>query len=366
MKILLITYEFPPSGGVAVQRALSFAKYLPSNGFEVHVLTARNPASPVQDMALAKEIPADVSVHRAWTAEPSYSLRQKLWRLVSSSRPRIGSSSAQETAGRDNGDQRERRGGWKQYPSRVVKRLLCPDPHVLWLPSAFWSACRIIEKHDIDVVLTTVPPFSLLLLANWLARRYPHLKMVSDFRDEWRRFFLNDFEFLQGAHTRRRAAEIEREAVARSSLVVATTHSSLNEIRRSHLEQPDEKFACVPNGYDPDAFANFAPRSHGTDKVVVTYVGTVYKICSARYYLDALDELPETVRSRFETRFVGRVIDEEQKFLKGRKSSIRLLGFLPHTEVFRLLEEADYLLVTVTNGFASATLRKIFSVVGSK
>ena len=39
-KILLISYLFPPVGGIGVQRALSLAKYLPQSGFEVYVLKA--------------------------------------------------------------------------------------------------------------------------------------------------------------------------------------------------------------------------------------------------------------------------------------------------------------------------------------
>ena len=49
MKLLIINYLFPPAGGIAVQRALSLAKYLPQFGFEVHVLSAGNAAAPVQN-----------------------------------------------------------------------------------------------------------------------------------------------------------------------------------------------------------------------------------------------------------------------------------------------------------------------------
>ena len=35
MNLLLITFSFPPAGGVGVLRALSLAKYLPENGIRV-------------------------------------------------------------------------------------------------------------------------------------------------------------------------------------------------------------------------------------------------------------------------------------------------------------------------------------------
>jgi hypothetical protein len=68
-KLLIVSYLFPPNGGIAVQRALSLAKYLPENGFEVHVLKGRNAASPANDPSLLQHIPPSVRVHDAFTPE---------------------------------------------------------------------------------------------------------------------------------------------------------------------------------------------------------------------------------------------------------------------------------------------------------
>ena len=59
-RLLIISYLFPPAGGVAVQRALSVAKYLPGCGYSVHVLRARNASAPVEDPGLLRHVPATV------------------------------------------------------------------------------------------------------------------------------------------------------------------------------------------------------------------------------------------------------------------------------------------------------------------
>jgi glycosyltransferase involved in cell wall biosynthesis len=105
----------------------------------------------------------------------------------------------------------------------------------------------------------------------------------------------------------------------------------------------------VPNGYDPEAFAEFLPRVNESPRMVVTHVGTVYKTASPRFYLDALDALPEEVRSRVEMRFVGRVSDSESELLQSRKSTVTLLGFKPQAEALKYMEDTDYLLLTMTN-----------------
>ena len=76
-----------------------------------------------------------------------------------------------------------------------------------------------------------------------------------------------------------------------------------------------------------------------------------------------LDELPEPVRSRIETRFIGRVTAETQECLAGRKSAVRRLGFVPKIEGTRRLEETDYLLLIVNDPTAHAG--KLFDYLAS-
>jgi glycosyltransferase involved in cell wall biosynthesis len=131
---------------------------------------------------------------------------------------------------------------------------------------------------------------------------------------------------------------------------VAVTRTSLAEIRKRYPEQPDQKFFLLFNGYDPEMFAGFRPRQGaGGGRIVVTHVGTAYKTASPRFYLDALDGLPEAVRSRVETRFIGRISEAEEAVLQGRKSPVRVVGFQPQSEALRQMEDTDYLLLTMTN-----------------
>jgi glycosyltransferase involved in cell wall biosynthesis len=338
-KLLLISYLFPPAGGIAVQRALSLAKYLPGEGFEVHVLQGRNAAGPVHDPSLLKQIPAVITQHSAFAPEIPFQLRHQVWRWLSRGKSSgTSESSAPKAPGR-----------LKPLVSQLASRVLCPEPEVLWAPFAIRKARQIVQRYGIEAVLVTAPPFSAFLVGNALKREFPHLKLISDFRDEWLSFYLKDFEFQSGSHTRRRAETIERETIELSDLVVAVTRFSLREIRDRYPQQPDGKFLLLPNGYDPESFAQFAPRRHTGGGVVVTHVGTAYKTASPRYYLDALDGMPEEIRSRVETRFVGRIAESERPVFESRQSSVRLLGFKPQSEALREMEETDYLLLTMTN-----------------
>ncbi len=325
-------------------RALSLAKYLPAQGFDVHVLSASNAGAPVRDPGLLSHLPPSVSLHRAFSPELPFHFRKRLWSLVS--RPHTSTSPEDSRSP----------SAWKDFLSRTARRVFSPDPQVVWVPNAIRAARRIIRRHGIQAVLVTAPPFSVFLIGNSLKRSFPSIRLISDFRDEWLRFYLTDFEFLRDDSIRRRAEQIERETVTLSNLVVAVTDSSLREIRSRYPAQPDSKFALVHNGYDPEALqplfesrsAPAAPR----DKVIITHLGTAYRTASPSWYFQALDLLPHDLRSRIETRFIGRISETEQQLLASRGPGVRILGFLPQQEALRWIADTDYLLLTMTNDFS--------------
>jgi glycosyltransferase involved in cell wall biosynthesis len=350
----LISYLFPPAGGVAVQRALSLARYLPLHGFRVFVLSAANPAVAQMDPSLARQIPGNVSVSRTFAPGVPFAWRKRAWDLLSGGK----AAAAPAKAGAP-----PKSGGLKSSLVRGVRRVLCPDPEIVWKPFALRRARRLIVEHGIGTVLVTAPPFSSFLIANRLKREYPGLVVAADFRDEWLEFYLSTFDFHGGEDIARRARRMERETVESASLVVSVTDSIVGKLRRRYPDQPAEKFACVLNGYDPASFADFRPRAHGTGRVVVTYAGTLYSASSARYYLDGLDRLPEELRARVETRFIGRIAPEERPHLENRSTAISELGFLPQREAFRKLEETDYLLLTMTD--AGSLTGKLFEYLAT-
>ena len=363
-RLLMISYLFPPVGGVGVQRALSLAKYLPDSGFEVHVLMARNAAGPVQDPDLLKQVPPSVRIHKAFTPELPFYFRQKLWRWFSgggfkgpataASATAASATAAPHTAAPHTVAPHTAAPGrgpwWKRLPVEIGRRILCPEPEVLWVPFALRRARAIVRKYDIQAVLVTAPPFSAFLVGNALKTQFPRLKLITDFRDDWLRFYLGEFDYQKSDYTRRRATAIERRTVELSDLVVVVTPSMLEHIRARYPDQNSQKFAYIPNGYDPKSFAGFQPRPHPEQKVIVSHVGTVYSASSPRYYLDALDEMPEHLRSSVETRFIGRIADAEKPILASRKSKIECFGLMPQQQALRQMEETDGLLLVMTDG----------------
>lgn len=337
MNVLLITFSFPPAGGVGVLRATSLAKYWPADDVRVDVLTARNAPAVGRDEALLKQIPSTVTVHRTWTLDLPFAVRKRLKALLF----RGGAAKTQVAQAPT------------QRPSllgrikRVVANLLLPDPQIGWLPFAYPAARRIIRKRNIDVVVITVPPFSSVMLASKLRRSFPHLPIIVDFRDEWLTTTLDLVSFNNNERAKRIAQQTEADAVHAATRVVMVTENAVNEIRSRYPHLPSQKFLCVPNGFDGEQSAPAKRASTLHDgKVTLTYMGTVYGSTDPTSLIEALQQLPAETRDSLRIRFIGRIeTDAYRRALESQPGVVEIIGFVPQREAIKMLSESDFALL---------------------
>jgi len=338
MKLLLITYSFPPAAGVGVLRAHSLARYLPESGVQVEVLTARNAAAVGQDASLLQQLPAGVVVHRTWALDLPFAVRKFIKRQLArkgeqAQKPQAPVQDAPASA---------------NPIKQLVANLLLPDPQVGWLPFAWPAARRRIRKHHIDAVLITVPPFSSALLVSRLRRAFPSLPIVLDFRDEWLYTTLDLVSFNNNAKARDVAATAEAASVTDATCVVCVTEAATRALQNRYPQLPPERFVCIPNGYDrtplPVAFP--APDSDLGRPITLTYAGTVYGSTDPTSFVDAVLSLPSELRTRLRLRFIGHIETPAYRAtLERLGTQVELLGFMPQAQALQELETTDYLLL---------------------
>ncbi|NJM26598.1 MAG: glycosyltransferase family 4 protein [Bacteroidia bacterium] len=76
-RVLIVTYYWPPSGGIGVLRCLKFAKYLRKCGWEPIVYTASNAQYPYIDHSNDGDVPDGIEILRHPIMEP-FALFKKL------------------------------------------------------------------------------------------------------------------------------------------------------------------------------------------------------------------------------------------------------------------------------------------------
>jgi glycosyltransferase involved in cell wall biosynthesis len=318
-------------------RAASLARYLPAEGIRLDVLTARNASAVGSDTSLLRDIPPEVSIHRTITLDIPFGLKKRIKKLITGAKRADGKASGPST-------------GKPNILKRTLDNILQPDPQVTWLPVLTRAARRIVRKRNIDLVLVTVPPFSSVLLVEKLRKEFPNLSIVIDFRDEWltTTFDLVSFLFNSSERTRNFAAIAEASAITNATTIVAVTDAARRQIRSRYPQEPDNKFHLIPNGFDATRLRPSAlPSEHRPkDKIIVTYVGTVYASTEPTTLVQAVQLLPPEIKSRFILRFIGHI--EELSFreaLLQLGDMVELKGFLPQHEALAAMNETDYVLL---------------------
>jgi hypothetical protein len=171
-KVLLISYLFPPAGGIPVQRILSLARFLPENGYEVHVICCSNPGVPTMDPSLLERVPKEVQVHRVFSPELSFETRRKVWSVLAPSR-RSGKPASTTAAHQPKSESKKTPSLLMRLVQGVMRRIYCPDPEVLWVPFALRAARKLVREQAIDTVLITLPPYSSILVGLKLKKQFP-------------------------------------------------------------------------------------------------------------------------------------------------------------------------------------------------
>lgn len=340
-RVLIITYLFPPSGGIGPPRYVAYTRHLPAHGCEVSVITAKHPRTPLYDPGLLKQVPPQTRIFRVFNPDVPYALRDGIWKKLTGggdTRPAAQPGPSLTAAG-------------KRLVREAIQRFFNPDVQKFWVPLALRKARVVIREEGVQTVILNTPPFSLHGLIPPLKREFPNLKWITEVRDDWLGYYLDQFDSARSDAKRRLAVRMEGAGVRASDYVVAVTPAQRDAMRNRYPDQPEGKFLCVPNGFDAELYAGFRPSRFGRDDMVITYYGSLYASppYDIRGYLEALDSLPDGIRERIETRFIGRIAVEAEPLLAGRKARISRLGFMPRAEGVRKLEETDYLLLAAND-----------------
>ncbi|SFH71732.1 glycosyltransferase [Planctomicrobium piriforme] len=337
-RVLFVSYLFPPTGGVGVQRVSKFVKYLPQAGWESSVLTVSNASVPLHDESLVRDIPPGTLIRRAKTYEPGYALKTAV----------SGGNSKQGSAG-----------GLVRAAKSVVRRIantaLQPDPQILWHPHAYREGLKLLQAAPHDAIIATGPPFSSFLLGAKLSRK-TGLPLILDYRDEWdisNAYWENkgQGQFANWIQTRQQAS-----ALRTAQVILATTPSSaaaIEEFARRHGSTA--KAMYIYNGFDPDdypaATAVQARTGDSAEKFRLAFIGTLWNLNSIQPVVEALLKISAAqpvLAGTLEIFLAGRrTPDQEAQLdrLQGTPITVTRSPFVSHDEAIDLMRSADALLM---------------------
>jgi glycosyltransferase involved in cell wall biosynthesis len=304
--LLLLSYWYPPAIGAAAERADSFARYLPRNGWRVRVLTAAHG----QATGGCQDVTVEAVVDRA----------------------------AREGVLFADYDPRRRDEWWKA----AGRLLVFPDRFRWWQRSALASALSSIARGGVDLLLASFPPASAARLA-LLVHRATGIPYVLDFRDRW--IGAGGYE-PAWRWIRRRHARLEAECVRSAAGIIAVSRPLADAIAGEHGLSPERAFV-IPNGYEPEPALRSEPVAAVVDPLTIAHVGTVIARNRPESFLASLGVLARRgglgdVRFRF----VGN-LSRDYVHSTGLDGTVTSTGLLPREQARREMEDASALLLLV-------------------
>ena len=208
--VLMVAFHFPPYGaGSGILRILKFCRFLPEVGWKSVILTANSRAYERTDPTLLSQIPPGTAVVRAFALDTQRHLSVR---------------------------------------GRYLRWMALPDRWANWMLAAATKGVYQIRKHKVDVILSTYP-IATAVLVGLILHTLTRKPWVVDFRDS-----MTEEDYPPDLLTRRLYRWIEKNAVKRAARLIFTARSTVKMYRKRYPWLTSEKCLLIPNGYDEEDF----------------------------------------------------------------------------------------------------------------
>lgn len=332
-KLLIITYYWPPSGGIAVQRWLKFTKHLKNLGWEPIVYTPSNPEFQYEDASTLKEIPEGIDIIKKPIFEP-YSLYQ------------LFTGNKKKESGFGFARQNKKKSFLNELSVWIRGNFFIPDARMFWIRPSVRFLTQYLKKNPVKAVITTGPPHSLHLIGLGLKNNLG-LRWIADFRDPWTNIdFYRELKLTKWADARHHRLESRVLQSADAVLVVSA------DMKREFEAKTTRPVFVITNGFDPEEFE--AIDAVTERKFVLTHVGTLPPSRNPVVLWKSLqilsDKLPD-FKNELVIRLVGKVDAEILESIKefGLEKQLDLIPFVPRKEALKFQKSSQINLLIVNN-----------------
>jgi hypothetical protein len=332
MKILLISYFFPPSTSVGGLRALSFNQYLPEEGINVVVLTSG-----------AKQQTSQNFQNKTGHSNIYYSKETKLREL-----------------------------GYKTKILPILELLrldhliFFPDIYFKWIKSTVKVGKEIIQKEKPDAIYVTGPPFSSFIAAYKLSVKHD-IPLLVEYRDPWlgNPYSMNPFKL-----TNKRIRKWERKIVEHSKLLV-TVGPEYAEFIANKLETDKGLFEIIHNGFFPET--SYKQILKKNEKIfTVSFFGSFYTLQKPLFekfiegfklMIDEKELKPSEIKFQYaggiSRSVINRIISKNNI-----SSYFEDLGFLNKENLNEEIQKSHLVFLTVPQGTEYMLQTKIYDYLG--
>ncbi len=358
MRILYLSFFFPPNNTVGAVRVGKNAKYLAELGNELRVIAADGAVSERGDRSLPVEVPPEWVTYTPWWQVNAIgkSLTAGRARRDSSGAPNEGAAKGPAFNNSIDVLPAWLRGAGQLYLS--VTNI--PDAAVGWRRAAVRAAVRVCERWRPDVIYASGGPWSGLMAAATAARRIG-VPWVAELRDPWAENHLYPFMGWRRVVDR----WLERRTLSTAAGLVTVSEPMAQGLRRNHA-QP---VRVVLTGFDR---ADYPPpdRTDDDGRLHVVYTGQFYGgRCDPTPFFEAIGRLGSDAAKMRVTLFVRDDIPSIQRMVDraGVGETVSIREPVAYSEALRQQVSADVLLLALQDSaaFDGVYTGKVFEYIGA-
>lgn len=327
VKVLIVTYYWPPAGGPGVQRWLKFVKYLPSFGVQPVVYIPENPTYPLVDEGLLNEVSPEAVIVKKRITEPY------AWASVFSkgNTKKISSGIIPD---------KKKQSALQSLMLWVRGNLFIPDARVLWVKPSVTFLTEYIQENNINTIITTGPPHSLHLIGLGLKEKL-NIKWIADFRDPWTTIGYHK-ELKLSASAAKKHKDLESRVLNTANTVLVTSPTTKKEFEALTTKP----IAVITNGYDVENIA----KQPLDDKFTLAHIGSFLSERNPQALWQAIAELiteNQTFAQQFQLKLIGAVSREVLDSIaqNGLNNYVNNLGYVPHAEAVAHQRRSQVLLL---------------------
>ena len=334
MRVLIVSFWFPPANVVGAIRVGKLARYLDGHGYEVRVLTTKIGG----DRSLPLEIPIEHVIYTDY--------RQRRDRLAFLGRPLRRPAAAAPGA---SGEVSQVEGKGPSKPARDWLRrqyhalIHIPDMRSDWIKTAIPAGRRLVEKWRPDVIFASTPPYTGLIVASRLSRAFS-IPWIADFRDLWA-----DSPYYSSPAWR---LLIDR-VIERATLKGASALVTISPHLARHLEHRHHKpVEVVFNGYAEEDFPEPPVEGSTSGPLTIRYTGGIYRgFREPSPLFAAIGLLEDGLREQIRVEFFGESDSDVEGLADshGIADRIAMHPHVPYRSALGLQLQADVLLLLQWN-----------------
>jgi len=344
LRILFISYFFPPYNTIGAVRVGKTAKYLHRLGHQVRVLTATK--QPLDDN-LQVEIPGEQILRTDWmdVNSPLKWLFKGKFNHIKGLSERPSSRKNKIIA-------------WGRGKYKTLTH--CPDGQIGWYPYALSGGRKLLQDWRPDIIFASAMPYTSLLVANRLSKEF-RIPWVAEFRDLWVDNHYREYGPLRNFID----TKIEKSILQCASGLVTVSEPAA-EVLRSKYTQP---CVVITNGFDPeDLQQGLSPSLEGRIKIV--YTGRIYSYrqdpSGLFKALELLGNPKDSVRIEFYGPNLSEVRDLAKKY--GCERNVFVNDPIPYKVSLIKQQQADVLLLLLWNDPSEKGVftGKLFEYLGAR